>query len=185
LKVYFVTVNPFKADEVRTYFAGSGFDLEIVSHAIQEILHIDLTVIVRDKVLKAYRDLRLPCVVEHGGLQIDALKGLPGGLSKVVWDTVGDQLCSFLRANDPRTARAKSVIGYCDGKGVYTFSGETRGQISECGRGDYKFQWDPVFIPDGATETYAQMGFPRKKDYSQAAKAWSAFLSFLRHCSLP
>lgn len=185
MNVYFVTVNTYKANEVETYLADCGFDLQIVPHRIQEILHIDLTEIVKDKVLKAYRDLRLPCVVEHGGLQIDALSGLPGGLSKVVWDTVGDRLCSFLRPGDPRTATAKSVIGYCDGKRVHTFSGETRGQISECGRGDYKFQWDPIFIPDGATETYAEMGFPRKKGYSQAAKAWSDYLSFLQSRPLP
>jgi XTP/dITP diphosphohydrolase len=77
-------------------------------------------------------------------------------------------------------ATAKSVIGYCDGKKVYLFTGETRGSISQSGRGDYKFQWDPIFIPDGSNQTYAEMGFPKKKAYSQAAKAWNELIQALQ-----
>ena len=135
--------------------------------------------VVKDKVLKAYRHLGHPCVAEHGGLLIEALGSLPGGLSKVVWDTVGSKICTFLSPTDSRKAIAQSVIGYCDGKRVYTFKGETQGTLSDEARGDYMFQWDPVFIPKGETKTYAEFGFPDKEKFSQAAKAWSLLASNL------
>jgi XTP/dITP diphosphohydrolase len=180
VKIYFVTVNEFKAKEVPYFLRESGVDLQVVDLPIQEILNIDLSVIIKDKVLKAYREFGRPCVVEHGGLMIDALKGLPGGLSKVVWDTIGDKICNFLGRADSRAATAQSVIGYCDGQRIHIFIGETRGTIAECSRGAYKFQWDPIFIPDGQDKTYAELGFPDKCKYSQAAEAWRQLLSHLR-----
>lgn len=179
MKLYFVTVNNFKATEVASYLRGTDIELQVIQHQIQEILNIDLSVIVEDKVLKAYRHLGRPCVVEHGGLLLDALNGLPGGLSKVVWDTVGDKICGFLRKEDSRAATAQSVIGYCDGRRLYEYVGETRGTIANRARGSYKFQWDPIFIPDGQDRTYAEMGFPEKGQYSQAAKAWKQLVDSL------
>lgn len=179
MKIYFVTVNEFKAAEVTDYLGGSGIELQTIDYRIQEILHLDLNVIVRDKVIKAYEQLGLPCAVEHGGLIIDALNGLPGGLSKVVWDTVGDGVCSFLKDSDYRTATAKSVVAYCDGRVIHLFEGETLGTVAEEARGDYTFQWDPIFIPEGSDQTYAEMGFPAKKAYSQAFKAWAKLIKYL------
>jgi XTP/dITP diphosphohydrolase len=179
MKIYFVTMNDFKAKEVTEYLKGSSLELQIVPYRIQEILNLDLEVIVKDKVLKAYAHLGHPCVVEHGGLLIQALNNLPGGLSKVVWDNVGDKLCSFLGPTETRSATAQSVIGYCDGQRVHTFKGETKGSLADCARGSYDFQWDPVFIPDGESRTYAELGFPEKAKHSQAAKVWRDFVNSL------
>ncbi len=180
MNLYFNTVNSFKAAEVKVFLEGSGLDLRIVGQAIQEILHIDLHVIVKDKALKAYEKVGVPCAVEHGGLQIRDLKMFPGGLSKVVWDTVGEKLVGFLSASDSREAVAKSVIGYCDGRRVHLFDGETKGMIAPSAKGDYRYQWDPIFIPEGDTRTYGEMGFPEKRKYSQAAKAWTKLVEHLK-----
>jgi XTP/dITP diphosphohydrolase len=180
VKLFFVTVNEFKARELGYYLRDDGIDLQIVNYPIQEILHLDLRMITRHKILAAYRYLGRPCAVEHGGLLIDALGGLPGGLSKVVWDTVGDKICGFLGTEDSRAATAQSVVGFCDGKKVHLYSGETRGTISEHARGDYAFQWDPIFIPEGQSKTNAELGFPAKADYSQAARAWKELMKDLR-----
>jgi XTP/dITP diphosphohydrolase len=179
MKLYFVTMNDYKAKEVAEYLENAPVDLQVFKYPIQEILNINLELIARDKALKAYARLGRPCVVEHGGLLIEALQGLPGGLSKVVWDSVADRVCGFLDASDSRAAIAQTVIGYCDGQRVHLYKGETKGTISECSRGDYTFQWDPIFIPDGDTRTYAEMGFPEKGKYSQAAKAWRDFATYL------
>lgn len=42
------------------------------------------------------------------------------------------------------------------------------------------FQWDPIFIPEGQNKTYAEMGFPEKGKYSQAAKAWQKLVAELQ-----
>jgi XTP/dITP diphosphohydrolase len=179
MKLYFVTTNNFKIKEVERYLAGTDLELQQVSFQIQEILNLDLEVVVKDKVLKAYKYLGHPCVVEHGGLLIEALGNLPAGLSKVVWDTVNSKLCTFLSPTDSRKAIAQSVIGYCDGKRVHMFKGETEGTLADQARGDYMFQWDPVFIPTGETKTYAEFGFPLKEKFSQAAKAWGLLVGSL------
>ncbi len=180
MKLYFVTISEYKSKEVPAYLLDSGIDLEIIKYKVQEILHKDLEIIVMDKVTKAFVELGVPCVVEHGGLFIDALNGLPGGLSKVVWDNIGDKLCNFIKNGDSREATAKSVIGYCDGKRRHLFIGETRGIIADRGRGEYRFQWDPIFIPEGSDRTNAEMGFPEKGKYSQAAKGWGKLVQFLK-----
>ena len=79
----------------------------------------------RRKALEAYEDLGVPCVVEHGGLFMDALPGLPGGIGQLMWDAVGDRMCGFLSPDDSRRAVARSVIGYCDGRQIWTYGGET------------------------------------------------------------
>jgi XTP/dITP diphosphohydrolase len=181
MKLYFVTTNDYKVKEVQEYLVGFDLELQPVPYQIQEILNLDLEVVVKDKVLKAYAYLGHPCVVEHGGLLIEALGNLPGGLSKVVWDNVGEKICSFLGPTDSRRAIAQSMIGYCDGRRIYTFKGETEGTIADTARGSYKFQWDPVFVPDGQTKTYAEFGFPDKGAYSQAAKAWKSLAESLEN----
>jgi len=182
MKIYFVTKNKFKADEVQDFLnhfkTTSPINIEIcvVDQQLQEILHPDIDIIVKNKALEAYQYLAVPCVVEHSGLFMDALPGLPGGVGQLIWNAIGDRMCDFLRDEDPRTATARSIIGYCDGRRVHLYRGETRGQVAKQSRGDYKFNWDPIFIPDGSDQTYGEMGPEKKRAISPTAKAWEAFL---------
>ena len=180
MKIYYVTTNEFKITEVRDYIASrhveDRLDLSFLRSDVQEILHPDVSLIVRRKTIDAYQQIRWPCVVEHGGLFMDALPGLFGGVGKIVWDAVGDRMCAFLRADDRRGATARSFLGYCDGRRVRVYVGETRGRIADRARGTYTFAWDPVFIPEGSDETYGEMGLERKRTTSPAVKAWDAFV---------
>ena len=157
--------------------AAKGLTFRFAHLDVQEILHSDVSVIVRQKALDAYRLLDHRCVVEHSGLYMAALPGLPGGLGKIIWDCVQDRMCTFLRADDSREAVARSYLGYCDGRRVHVFSGETRGTIAERARGSYTFGWDPIFIPEGSTETYGEMGPERKAATSPIGRAWDAFVA--------
>ena len=179
-EIYFISVNEYKAEEIKYCFKNAGIHLVIVDNIqIQEVMDIDLEVIVSNKILQAYSKLHRPCVVEHGGLCIDALNGLPGGLSKVIWDTVNGEICRWVPA-DNRKAVAKSIVGYCDGQERHLFIGETRGIISDSKRGKREFQWDPIFIPKSCDKTYAELGFPDKMKYSQAAKAWRKLITHIK-----
>ena len=179
MKVYYVTTNEFKIAEARDFVACNKvedrLDLAFLRQDVQEILHADVNLIVRHKTIEAFRQIRWPCLVEHGGLFMDALPGLPGGVGKIVWDAVGERMCGFLTAADPRGATARSYLGYCDGRRVRVYVGETRGRIADGAKGTYKFAWDPVFIPEGSDETYGQMGLERKRTTSPVVKAWEAF----------
>jgi XTP/dITP diphosphohydrolase len=84
VKIYVLTTNRFKVAEVEYYArwrrvtARHGVELCVVHQDLQEILVPDIALIVREKVVEAYRHMGLPCVVEHGGIYMKALPGLPG-----------------------------------------------------------------------------------------------------------
>jgi XTP/dITP diphosphohydrolase len=181
MKIYFVTTSSFKTKELETVLCG--FDdrlatsIDLFSCDLPELLDCDIDHIVTFKALAAFEALSLPCVVEHSGLFMDALPGLPGGLGQVIWHAIGDRMCGFLRDGDSRAATARSVVGYCDGRRVHLYRGETRGRIAERARGSYACNWDPIFIPDGSDQTYGEMGLEKKLGTSPNAKAWQQFLS--------
>ena len=137
--------------------------------------HPDIEKIVRQKAVGAFGVMGHPCVVEHGGLFMEALPGLPGSVGKIVWDAVGERLCGFLRDSDSRAATVRCYLGYCDGRRIRVYIGETRGHIADRARGDYKFAWDPIFIPEGQSRTYGEMGLEQKRDTSPIYRAWDAF----------
>lgn len=182
MKIYFVSTNEHKVKEALGYAdylrreAAVDIDLGVIKHDVTEILHPDIDVIVRSKTLEAFRYTGLPCTVEHGGLYMTALPGLPGGIGKIIWDAVGERMCGFLHEGDTREAKAVSVIGYCDGRRIHTYRGETRGEVAPVARGEYLHGWDPIFIPEGSTETYGEMGPEKKRATSPSIKAWDAFL---------
>lgn len=183
MTVYFLTTNEFKIAEAQDYVsrrdvgARHGVDLSVVRQDLQEILDPDIGKIVREKAVGAYACIAHPCVVEHGGLFMDALPGLPGSVGKIVWDAVEDRICDFLRAGDSRGAMVRSYLGYCDGRRVRVYMGETRGRVAERARGAYKFAWDPIFIPEDQSLTYGEMGLEQKRDTSPVYKAWDAFFN--------
>jgi XTP/dITP diphosphohydrolase len=183
MKIFYVTRNEHKMAEFADYLnefkikEKYNLELQIKEHPLQEILHPDINVIVKAKALEAYKYMGVPCVVEHGGIFINSLSELPGGIGQIIWDAVGDRMCSFIKESDSRSATACSIIGYCDGKRIRTFRGETKGQITRAAIGDYKFNWDPIFIPEGSSQTYGEMGLQKKRETSQAIKAWNNFLS--------
>ena len=182
MKIYFVSTNKQKISELKSYLkllkeeSTIDIDLGIVDYDVKEILHRDIEEIVKSKALDAFRYTGFPCLVEHGGLFMTALPGLPGGIGKIIWDAIGDRMCSFLREGDKRDAKAVSLIGYCDGRRIRTYRGETAGQVATSARGDYIYNWDPIFIPEGYDQTYGEMGPEKKRATSQAIKAFDRFL---------
>jgi len=183
VKIYFLTTNTGKIAEAQHYSVWRDIEkrysveLCIVQRDIQEILHKDVRAIVRQKAVDAYEAMRHPCVVEHGGLFFDALPGLLGGIGKIVWDAVGDRMCGFIREGDSREATARSFLGFCDGRRVRRYEGETRGRISDRSRGTNGFAWDPIFLPEGSEQTYGEMDLEMKRLTSPSFKAWDAFLA--------
>lgn len=181
MKIYFVSTNEPKIDEALNYIkylkdkSDIDIDLGIVRTDVTEILNSNIELIAKSKALEAYRYTGFPCLVEHGGLFMKDLPNLPGGIGKIIWEAVGDRMCSFLREEDSREATAVSVIGYCDGRRIRIYRGETLGQVATRSRGEYTYNWDPIFIPAGSEQTYGEMGPEKKRATSQSIKAWDAF----------
>ena len=165
------------------------FEFDIRPVPIQEILNVDLKVMVSAEVVSAYSQLKVPCIVEHAGLVFSeyACESYPGGLTKPMWDTLKDRFVDETNSAG-RSAIARAVIAYCDGMTVRTFVGERTGTIAQKTRGNRKFYWDTVFIPDDPSGkvkdmTYAQiaedplLGLKYKMTkLSQSSEAMKGFL---------
>ena len=175
----FVTRNKFKIAEVKAIFADSGVAIIPFQQAIAELQTDDTEALVRHKALEAFDLVRQPVFVEHTGLYLNHLNGLPGGLTQVFWDTLGaDRVAELFGSTPDPGVTAKTVIGYIDGKRFHRFEGELHGRITSTPRGSRDFQWDCVFQPDGQEESFAEMG-DRKNAVSMRRLALDRFATFL------
>lgn len=179
MEIRFVTKNPHKAKEVETILGDIGISIIHAPLIIHEIQTEDIYEIVRDKVLKAFNQIGRSVFIEHTGLYIDSLQGFPGGLTQVFWDKLeADKFSKLLGCLENTSLTAKTVIAYCDEKKIYTFEGAIEGKISPAPKGDRAFQWDCVFIPNGYSETFAELG-EKKNEISMRKLAFDKFREFL------
>jgi non-canonical purine NTP pyrophosphatase (RdgB/HAM1 family) len=166
---------------------GELFDLQFRSVTTTEPLLCDIEAMVRFKVESAYRQVQVPCIVEHAGLILEKYesKWFPGGLTQPMWDSLTpEQFVACCSTLDNR-AIARAVIGYCDGLNVHTFVGETRGALSRSARGTRQFYWDTIFCPDGyGNKTYSEIvkddksGLAEKLAISQSIQALKQFMHY-------
>lgn len=180
MELFFNTVNESKKSEIRELFSVFDCEVKFLNHDITEILSDDITKVILAKSLEAYREHQVPVIVEHGALSIDYCNGFPGALSKPMWDLMGSKICTLIPAGESRTAKVISAVCYCDGKKRYPFLSETRGYISEVAKGSFGFQFDPIFIPEGSTLTYAEMNQTEKLKFSQATRSYEQLQKFLK-----
>ncbi|MBK7105032.1 MAG: hypothetical protein IPH62_07100 [Ignavibacteriae bacterium] len=172
MKIYFNTINNTKKKEIDEIFKPCQCDIKFLSYEIYELLSENLEKVIENKALQAYKEAKVPIVVEHGALEIEYLNKFPGALSKPMWDLLDEKICTLIPKDASRKAFACSAVAYCDGKQIYKFIERTEGEISSQKLGNGGFQWDPIFIPNGQNKTYAEMTQTDKLQYSQAKKAY-------------
>lgn len=180
-KIRMVSNNPHKLKEVKEFL--KAYDIEIVGNIqkLEELQTENLESLVKDKALKAYRKMGRPLIVEHTGLFLEKIKGLPGGLTQIFWDKLGvDNFAKIFGAPDASSkAVATTVLCYVDGKKFNIFKGEIQGSITNTPKGDFSFQWDCVFIPEGFDKTFAEMSVEEKNKVSMRGRALGEFVKFI------
>jgi non-canonical purine NTP pyrophosphatase (RdgB/HAM1 family) len=178
VKLTFITGNAGKAKYLSDYFNLSVDHIKLDLHEIQSL---DLKEIVEDKARRAFDIVKSPVLVEDVSLTFSALKALPGPLIKWFLDTLGNEgLCSLLDGSDNRGAFAEVEFAICDNTGVHTFGGFIKGMIANAPRGEMGFGWDPIFIPDGYTKTWAEMTDDEKHATSMRKIALEKISAFLK-----
>lgn len=180
-QICFVTRNDFKAEEFEALFSDAKVNLVRYSNAIHEIQTDDMEAIIRDKVKKAFALVRRPVMVDHSGLEIEALGGLPKGLTQLFWDTLKEHgVCRLVKALDQYGARAIVSLGFCDGRKIHVIHERLSGTIIPETRGHRNFQWDTIFVPQGYDKTYSEMEIDEKNALSQRATATRKLLGSLK-----
>jgi len=170
--LYFNTINRTKISEITEIFSSSECEMKFMENYILEVLSNDLETVIKAKAAEAYKKCRVPVIVEHGSLCVEYFNNFPGALSKPMWDLMGSKICTLIPVGESRKAVVYSGVCYCDGKIRRSFIEKTDGIIATEARGTHGFQWDPIFIPEGTTKTYAEMEQTEKLSFSQAQKAY-------------
>jgi XTP/dITP diphosphohydrolase len=180
MDIRFLSSNVHKIREVEAILVPVGVSVVPVTLKIEEIQTEDVHRLVRDKALRAFERIGRPVFVEHTGLHLPGLNGLPGGLTQIFWDRLqADSFASLVKGLGSRLITAKTVIGYCDSQNLHYFEGEVSGTVAELPAGPRDFQWDCVFIPDGFSQTFAELG-EKKNDISMRRLALDKFANSLR-----
>ncbi len=180
MKIRFMSSNQHKIAEVQRILAPVGVEIVAVPQKIQELQTQDVHALVKDKLIKAFGSIGRPLFVEHTGLYLSGLNGLPAGLTQIFWDQLkADRFANLVAGLGDTKVTAKTVLGYCDGYKMHLFEGSIEGTVPTTPAGPTDFQWDCVFIPNGFSMTFAEMG-ATKDDISMRRIALDKFADHLK-----
>ncbi|HEU4716986.1 MAG TPA: RdgB/HAM1 family non-canonical purine NTP pyrophosphatase [Bacteroidia bacterium] len=138
------------------------------------------------KAKEAFRITGLPSFADDSGLEVRALGGKPGVFSaryageKKDPSANNEKLLREMENVAGREARFRTVIAFYDGKNGKLFEGVVEGRIAHSPRGSNGFGYDPLFIPGNSDRTFAEMELAEKNRNSHRAKAFAAFLGWLK-----
>ena len=124
-------------------------------------------------------------ISDDSGLEVDALNGAPGVYSaRYAGDPRNDQrntekLLDELQGASNRKAQFRSVITLMNTENSFQFEGIVKGTIAKSPRGEAGFGYDPVFIPEGVQQTFAELAANEKNKISHRANAIEKLLHFL------
>lgn len=188
MKLIFATNNQHKVEEMHSV-VGDQFEIMTLKEAGIDIdipePHDTLEANASEKSKIIYQLTGMNCFSEDTGLEVNALNGEPGVKSARYagdnrsFDANIVRLLSELADKPDRKARFRAVISLIiDGKETM-FEGISEGTIITQKRGNLGFGYDPVFVPDGAAQTFAEMSLQEKGKYSHRRKAAEKLVAFL------
>jgi XTP/dITP diphosphohydrolase len=134
-----------------------------------------------------YRLTGKDCFSEDTGLETEALNGEPGVKSARYagdgrsFDANIEKLLFNLHKNTNRKARFRTVISLITGGKEFLFEGVCNGVIINEKSGSNGFGYDPVFVPEGSSKTFAEMSIEEKAAFSHRKKALEKLIRFLQN----
>ena len=187
-KLIFATNNKNKVTEIRNVL-GNLFDIITLEEAgilidIPEP-HDTLEANATEKSSTIYKLTQKNCFSEDTGLEVKVLNGEPGVKSARyagedrAFDANIKKLLLNLEGIENRKAHFRTVISLILNEKEYQFEGICEGEIIKQQRGTNGFGYDPVFIPEGSTKTFAEMDMNEKNQFSHRKKAMNKLIEFL------
>lgn len=189
-KLVFATNNAHKLEEVSAIL---GDKIELLS--LKDIgCHTDIPetadTLEGNALLKSsyiFDNYHLDCFADDTGLEVEALDGAPGVYSARYAEGEGHdaqanmlKLLREMEGKENRKAQFRTAISLIlDGK-QYLFEGVIKGEIIKEKRGNSGFGYDPIFVPEGYSQTFAELGNDIKNKISHRALAVNKLCDFLR-----
>lgn len=124
------------------------------------------------------------------GLEVVALDNAPGVYSARYAGEAKDNeanidlLLANMKDRQERQAQFKTIFALCLGEDLHTFEGIVRGEITHERKGEGGFGYDAVFLPEGYTDTFAQMSADQKNSISHRGRALQKLTAFLKEVEI-
>ncbi len=189
-RLVFATRNPGKVKEIAQLLDGHctvvGLD-EVGCHEdVPETADtIEGNAIQKAEYVKTHYGV--DCFADDTGLEVNALNGRPGvhtaryGGPEKDANANMDKLLAALVDQPDRGARFKTVIALTTVEGTLSFEGICQGSIALQRSGADGFGYDPIFVPEGGTATFAEMEAVDKNRISHRGKAVRAMVAKLKN----
>jgi XTP/dITP diphosphohydrolase len=188
LQLIFASQNKHKAEEIKALLPSTIELLSLADLNYKDDIPETSPTLAGNALQKAefiFEKFKAPCFADDTGLEIDALDGRPGvysaryaGENKSADDNI-QKILAELAGVDNRIAKFKTVIALVGmGKPLF-FEGIVQGTITKSKQGTNGFGYDPVFMPDGYSITFAQMNLKEKNKLSHRAHAVNKFAEYL------
>jgi XTP/dITP diphosphohydrolase len=194
-ELVFATNNPHKLQEISQLLKNDYRVCGLKEIGITEEIPEDHFTLEENAFQKAeyiWAKIKSDCFADDTGLEIDALHGEPGVFS-ARYSRMGDlvypemdiaegnirKVLEKMQDKSNRKARFRTVIALILKGKKYSFEGRAEGRIIEKAAGSEGFGYDPIFVPDGYQETYAEMKLELKNEISHRARAVKKLVDFL------
>jgi XTP/dITP diphosphohydrolase len=188
MTLVFASNNEHKIREIISLLGNSFTLLSLHDINISEDIPEEESQIEGNALSKArfvYNATGMNVFADDTGLEIAALEGLPGvhsarfaGENKDSSANI-EKVLSLLGNTENREARFRTVIALILEKKEYLFEGVVNGTIIRQKKGAEGFGYDPVFVPEGKTRTFAEMELSEKNTISHRARAFEKLKEFL------
>ncbi len=182
MKLVIATRNAHKLEEIRAIFDFQGlevlsaFDFPEIPDVVEDGDTLEANA--EKKATEIAKATNCWALADDSGLEIFALGGAPGVYSaryageQCSYSDNNDKLLRELAGKPDRSAQFRTVVALSDPSGnVQTLEGACPGAIIEKLRGTNGFGYDPLFVPEGYTETFAELSAEIKNRISHRARA--------------
>lgn len=187
-KFVFATNNAHKLEEVMNILGNKIELLSLKDIECRDEIPETADTLEGNALLKAryiYERYHTDCFADDTGLEVEALHGAPGVYSARYAGNEHNsennmrKLLEELKGIENRNARFRTVFALIiDGK-EHLFEGIINGEIVSVRKGTSGFGYDPIFVPKGYTQTFAEMGNAEKNKISHRAIATHKLCKFL------
>lgn len=187
----FATNNAHKVEEVQA-MVGEAFELKSLADigCDVDVEETGTTFVANASIKSRYihEHYGLNCFADDSGLVVDALNGEPGVYSARYSGQRDPQLnlelvLEKMAGQQDRSARFVSVISLIWNGEEYLFEGRVEGRITAERSGTAGFGYDPIFIPEGYDQTFAEMPAEEKNRISHRGRAMQQMVDFLKNQS--
>lgn len=188
-RICFATNNAHKLEEVQSIL-GDRFEVQSLNDVGFEgelpETHETLEENSLEKAEYLFNQLKIPVFSDDSGLEVNALDGRPGVHTAYY---AGDRdavknmgkVLSELDGISERSAQFRAVVTYIDESGAHQFEGIIKGQVALEKTGEDGFGYDPIFMPEGYDQTFAELSAEVKNTMSHRKRSVEKLAQFLNN----